>query len=158
MLQPAEKVPNDRPAQTPGRTGLASVGWRFAGIGFFAGVAFLLLATLFGANTPLAAPPAHHVAAKGSQPASPQIGVLQGRIDKWNSDRQLQAGGVLGLGDKSLDIEGDTLVLNTDGKRLDRSALEPGRQIASVYAIAKVSGNGSNNSNKRKAIVIVVKK
>lgn len=61
------------------------------------------------------------------------VEVLKGKIDRWNDKGQLEAGGFLGLGDTNLQITNETLILGADGKRLNRSELRVGREIASIY-------------------------
>lgn len=86
------------------------------------------------------------------------VDVVKGKIDKWNEKGQLEAGGVLGLGDTDLTINGETVIVNADGRRLQRSDLRVGRHIATIYREGNKAEKKGTGEKGKTALVIVVEK
>lgn len=86
------------------------------------------------------------------------VEVVKGKIDKWNEKGQLEAGGVLGLGDTDLTINGETVIVTADGHRLQRSDLRVGRHIATIYREGNKAEKKGTGEKGKTALVIVVEK
>lgn len=89
---------------------------------------------------------------------SGDVDVVKGKIDKWNDKGELEAGGILGLGDTDLRINAGTVIVSSDGRRLQRSDLRVGRQIATIYRASEATGKKSMGGKSKTALVIVVEK
>ena len=74
------------------------------------------------------------------------VDVIKGKIDKWNDKGQLEAGGFLGLGDTSLHITSNTVIVAENGRHLTRKDLHAGQKIASIYATDKKGASLSTSS------------
>lgn len=87
--------------------------------------------------------------------SSGETEVVKGKIDKWNDKGQLEAGGILGLGDTDLNVTGETVIVAADGRRLQRSDLRVGSAIASIYR-ENNRGERKSGASEKVALVIVV--
>lgn len=85
--------------------------------------------------------------------SSGETEVVKGKIDKWNDKGQLEAGGVLGLGDTDLSVTGETVIVAADGRRLQRSDLRVGSAIASIY---RENNRGERKSGTGKVALVIV--